>query len=316
MADIFHEVEEDLRRDQAEQVGVGLDEDAGTPYLTGIVELIGEEDGEGDLDALTLRVVEQFAEYRAALDVEVTELPDDPRVVSYLVAAAVILDLPERQQLLEAPTTADRLAAVAATGYRLSPFRGQDGEFAIEFRPIEREERIPVSTEADAVAAGERLGWDVVLKATADHVRHRPDMTHVWRNIDDEEEMRDAWQTTMERLVETREEPGFVVQRVAPVGVPVSVRGVEDPLFGPVVSFGMAGFVSDLLGDNAYNSGTDAGFIDNIYAVTGSVGKTGTKEALRLALGARQLRRRLVPAADADPLLPLHAGLQCQRLAL
>jgi uncharacterized protein len=90
---------------------VGLDESAGTPYLTGLVELIDEPDGEGDLDALTDRVVEQFAEYRAVLDVDVTDLPDDPRVVSYLVAAAVILDLPERQRLLEEPTTADRLAA-------------------------------------------------------------------------------------------------------------------------------------------------------------------------------------------------------------
>jgi len=31
--------------------------------------------------------------------------------VSYLVAAAVVLDLPERQALLEQPTTADRLRA-------------------------------------------------------------------------------------------------------------------------------------------------------------------------------------------------------------
>ena len=89
----------------------GIDESAGTPYLTGVVELLPEEDGEGDLEALTDRVIEQFAEYRAALEVDVTELPDDPRVVSYLVAAAVILDVPERQQLLEEPTTAGRLAA-------------------------------------------------------------------------------------------------------------------------------------------------------------------------------------------------------------
>ena len=89
----------------------GIDDSAGTPYLTGVVELLPEEDGEGDLEALTDRVIEQFAEYRAALEVDVTELPDDPRVVSYLVAAAVILDVPERQQLLEEPTTAGRLAA-------------------------------------------------------------------------------------------------------------------------------------------------------------------------------------------------------------
>jgi acyl-CoA synthetase (NDP forming) len=47
-------------------------------------------------------------------------------------------------------------------------------------------------------------------------------------------------------------DPGFVVQRVAPTGVPLSVRGLEDPLFGPVVSFGMSGWVSDLLGDNVF----------------------------------------------------------------
>jgi Lon protease-like protein len=90
---------------------LGLDDAAGTPYLTGVVDLIEEQDGEGDLEALTDRVIEQFAEYRAALEVDVTELPDDPRVVSYLVAAAVILELPDRQKLLEEPTTADRLAA-------------------------------------------------------------------------------------------------------------------------------------------------------------------------------------------------------------
>lgn len=90
---------------------VGLDDDAGTPYLTGVVELLDEPDGEGDLPALTGRVVEQFAAYREALSVEASELPDDPRVVSYLVAAAAVLDLPTRQHLLEVPTTAERLAA-------------------------------------------------------------------------------------------------------------------------------------------------------------------------------------------------------------
>ena len=40
------------------------------------------------------------------------------------------------------------------------------------------------------MAAGEALGWDVVLKATAEHLRERPDQAHVWRNIDDAEEMR------------------------------------------------------------------------------------------------------------------------------
>ena len=90
---------------------VGLDDGAGTPYHTGFVEFMAERDGEGDVTALTRRVIERFAEYRERLGVDVTELPEQPQVVSYLVAAAVVLDLPERQALLEQPTTAERLRA-------------------------------------------------------------------------------------------------------------------------------------------------------------------------------------------------------------
>lgn len=93
---------------------LGLDEDADTPYLTGLVDFLPEPSGvgeEAELEHLRRRVVAQFADYRRRLQVEVTELPEDPRVVSYLVTAAMVLDLPERQALLEEPTTAARLQA-------------------------------------------------------------------------------------------------------------------------------------------------------------------------------------------------------------
>jgi Lon protease-like protein len=92
---------------------VGIDEEAGTPYLTGLVEFLPEPDGVDDVEPLRQEVVRQFADYRRRLRVEVTELPDDARVVSYLIAAAMVLDLPDRQVLLEQPTTAHRLRAEA-----------------------------------------------------------------------------------------------------------------------------------------------------------------------------------------------------------
>ena len=55
-----------------------------------------------------------FATYRAALtddDESIDDLPDDPGVLSYLVAAAVVLDLPDRQALLELPDDSTRLRA-------------------------------------------------------------------------------------------------------------------------------------------------------------------------------------------------------------
>jgi uncharacterized protein len=88
-----------------------LDVEAGTPYQTGVVELLPEQDGPGDLTHLAEETIRMFTRYREALGVELSELPDDPQVISYLVAAAVVLDLPERQSLLEIPSTAARLRA-------------------------------------------------------------------------------------------------------------------------------------------------------------------------------------------------------------
>jgi acyl-CoA synthetase (NDP forming)/RimJ/RimL family protein N-acetyltransferase len=112
-------------------------------------------------------------------------------------------------------------------------------------------EMVPVKTVEAAVAAGEQLGWDVVLKATAPQLRHRPDLADVWRHIDNAEEMRDAWKT-MERTIADPEQAGFVVQPMATTGVPVAVRATEDALFGPVVSFGVSGVTTELLGDRSY----------------------------------------------------------------
>ncbi|MDQ6935491.1 MAG: GNAT family N-acetyltransferase [Actinomycetota bacterium] len=112
-------------------------------------------------------------------------------------------------------------------------------------------DRVSVGSADEAVAAAESLGWDVVLKATVERLRNRPDLAHVMRNIDDEEEMRDAFA----KLTDQIEDPahaGFVVQRTAPPGVPVAIGGLEDPLFGPAVSFRVSGALTDLVGDRAY----------------------------------------------------------------
>ncbi len=111
--------------------------------------------------------------------------------------------------------------------------------------------RIEVASFDEALMAGTKLGWDVVLKATASHLQQRPDLSHVWRNIDDEAEMRDAWETLNE-IIDHPTDAGFVVQRMASPGIPVSMTSMEDPLFGPIVSFGVAGAPSDLLEDRSY----------------------------------------------------------------
>lgn len=108
-----------------------------------------------------------------------------------------------------------------------------------------------VSTLRQAQTAGREMGWDVVLKATSHPLRERPDLAHVWRNIDTSAEMRDAWDS-LSALVGGADSAGFVVQKHAPPGVPIAIRSIEDPLFGPVVSFGISGPIIELLADKSY----------------------------------------------------------------
>jgi acyl-CoA synthetase (NDP forming)/RimJ/RimL family protein N-acetyltransferase len=109
----------------------------------------------------------------------------------------------------------------------------------------------PVGTVDEAVAAGAAYGWDVVLKATAERVRERPDLAHVWRTIGDSGTMAAAWHN-LTSVVGAPTDAGFVVQPMAAPGVPLQIGTVEDVLFGPIVSFGMAGASSQLLGDVSY----------------------------------------------------------------
>ena len=95
----------------------GLDDAAGTPYLTGWVSALAEPWGEGvdaaGLAGLAAAVAEGWTTYRESLGIAAAGLPGgipaEPAVLSYLVAAGMVLDLPERQRLLELPDTASRL---------------------------------------------------------------------------------------------------------------------------------------------------------------------------------------------------------------
>jgi Lon protease-like protein len=88
------------------------------PYFTGDVELMPDDAGDEDEAALTVPVVQQaFRSYlevlteRGGAQITVPELPDEPVLLSFLVAAAVVVDLPVKQQLLEEPDAHRRLAA-------------------------------------------------------------------------------------------------------------------------------------------------------------------------------------------------------------
>lgn len=82
--------------------------DAAVPYLRGEVEVLDEPVGDtAGLLAGSVRAA--FERYRATLRGADSVLPSDPLLLSYTVAANMLLDLVDKQRLLEAPDTATRL---------------------------------------------------------------------------------------------------------------------------------------------------------------------------------------------------------------
>ncbi|GAB3157809.1 hypothetical protein GCM10027059_01480 [Myceligenerans halotolerans] len=108
-----------------------------------------------------------------------------------------------------------------------------------------------VTSPDEAVAAAREVGWPVALKIATPALRHRADLGGVKLDIAEEAELRaDAarMQAAAGSLVPAVD-PVLEVQAMAPPGVACVIRSREDDLFGPVVSFGLAGDATDLLDD-------------------------------------------------------------------
>jgi hypothetical protein len=95
--------------------------DHSQPYLQGEADLIGEDTGDEAEAHLAAQAVQRgFRAYLDALaargvtQISVPDLPDEPVVLSYLVAASVIADLTDKQALLAEPDALSRLTAERA----------------------------------------------------------------------------------------------------------------------------------------------------------------------------------------------------------
>ena len=183
-----------------------------------------------------LATVERYAAWRRRdpgrrFEPAGVDLPAARAVVAQALAEAELgeAELGEAGLELDQETTARLLATVGVTLWPQLPVTGPDS----------------------AVAAAEQLGYPVALKTTVAHLRHRVDLGGVRLNIDDGEDLL-ADLAQMRTMFGPLDGDRFAVQRMAPPGVACVIRTVEDPLFGPVVSFGLSGDASELLGDIAH----------------------------------------------------------------
>lgn len=144
---------------------------------------------------------------------------------------------------------AEMLNLPSVTGTRLllpGPTSDLLGCYGLELWPS-----YPVSSEDEALAVAEEIGYPVVLKSTHDALRHRSELGGIRLNLENERALRTAYLSLVAQHPEEVWEQ-IVVQAMAPPGVACTVVSREDPAFGPILGFAIGGYLSSLVDDWAF----------------------------------------------------------------
>jgi acyl-CoA synthetase (NDP forming)/RimJ/RimL family protein N-acetyltransferase len=162
---------------------------------------------------------------------------------------------------------------------------------------------VGVTTVEEAVAAAGEVGYPVVVKSVAPVLRHQPGLSGIRVDLRTEAQLREAFAGLDERLAPMSANT-YVVQAMATPGVACVVQSDEDPLFGPVVSFSIAGPPTELLGDIGHRIPplTDVDVSDLISSVKAAPmlhGHRGATPVHRAALA--DLIARVSVLADSLP---------------
>jgi acyl-CoA synthetase (NDP forming) len=107
----------------------------------------------------------------------------------------------------------------------------------------------PAASEEETVRAAARLGGRVALKADVPGVVHKSEVGGVRLDLFGEGEVRRAYRRLCACFGAGR--TAVIVQRMAKDGIEVLCAVSQEPVFGPLLTFGLGGVASEGLGDRA-----------------------------------------------------------------
>jgi len=111
------------------------------------------------------------------------------------------------------------------------------------------------ATSEQAVNIAQQLGFPVVLKIWSPDILHKSDVGGVKIGINNEQEVKDAFDLMMYRIPQKRPEAhilGVLVQEMCKSGKEVILGMNRDPHFGHLMMFGMGGIMVEVLKDVSF----------------------------------------------------------------
>ena len=111
---------------------------------------------------------------------------------------------------------------------------------------------VMAKTESEAGKAASRIGFPVAVKLASATITHKTDVGGVVLGLRSDKEVEEAFRDIRSKLAEIGrqdEMDGVVVQKMVKGGTEAIVGVTQDPLFGPLIMFGLGGVYAELLKD-------------------------------------------------------------------
>jgi acyl-CoA synthetase (NDP forming) len=193
------------------------------------------------------------------VDGEVIPTYRHPEIPARVISRAVNYGVWRRQPNGEAPHYSDIDLSIVKSIYRKALSERGAGWLTIEETyAILGAMNLPlvqgaVATSAEeAVKLAQKIGYPVAVKLASHQIVHKTEIGGVQLNLADEHAVRDAFEAIRARLAQVGKldaMEGVLVQPMLPGGVEVMVGVTHDPLFGPLIAFGLGGIHVEILGD-------------------------------------------------------------------
>ncbi len=187
------------------------------------------------------------ADVRADLEFAGYTVFEDPNRAVHAAAA-----LAQFRQNFERPRRADMTVPAASAIKAGARYTENEGKELLRRAGL-RVTREKVATSAeDAVRFAAEIGFPVVLKIVSPDIAHKSDVGGVMLNITDDTAVLSGYTSILDRVsraVPDAKIDGVLVAAMIPSGVETVLGVMRDPLFGPVVMFGLGGIFVEVLRD-------------------------------------------------------------------
>jgi acyl-CoA synthetase (NDP forming) len=113
------------------------------------------------------------------------------------------------------------------------------------------------STRHEAIAAAKALGMPVVVKILSPDIQHKTEIGGVILNLTSDQAVADAFDLVTQRAQTIQPQArieGVLVSQMAGAGLETILGVHQDPVFGPMIMFGLGGISVELFKDVAFAS--------------------------------------------------------------